>query len=111
MSKRDGTDWAQVELDIFGTHDPEEIRQKIRLAYDAYLRRQSTFGGYLLTLRRQLGFTVSEMAGYALVPELTWSSWEANMHLPNAKLVREIINRLKLGRKVEKKLVALLTCG
>jgi DNA-binding XRE family transcriptional regulator len=108
VSKRDETDWTQVELEVFGTTDHDQVCQSIQRSSDAYLRRQSTFGGYLKTLRRQLGFTMNEMAGYAEVAPLAWSSWEANMHLPSAQTVFEVVDRLKLEHEVKEKLLDLL---
>lgn len=108
MKKRDETDWQRVDLEIFGTTEPDQVRQSLQRSYDAYLRRQGTFGGYLKTLRRQLGFSMNEMAGYAGVPPLAWSNWEANMHLPTTRTVFEVVDRLELGQEVKEKLVDLL---
>lgn len=108
MKKSDETDWQRVDLEVFGTTEPDLVRQSLQRSYDAYLRRQDSFGGYLKTLRRQLGFSMNEMAGYAEVPPLAWSSWEANMHLPTVKTVFEVVDRLELGQEVKEKLVDLL---
>jgi transcriptional regulator with XRE-family HTH domain len=97
-----------VTLEVFGTDEPERVRQSIQQSYAAYLRRQATFGGYLKTLRRQLGFTVNEMAGYAQVAPAVWANWEANVHLPSAKEVLGVAERLKYRREVKEKLIDLL---
>jgi transcriptional regulator with XRE-family HTH domain len=62
------------------------------------MAKQSTFGGYLTSIRTDNYALVSAMALKAGVSRATWQSWEADRLIPDEDELRTVCQRLELGK-------------
>lgn len=99
MSETEKELWKILDLGVFGTNDPEEIRRKAQAAAAAWQEERSTLGGYLRSVRKMRELMTEECAAQAGVNQDTWQAWEANQELPSYEELEEIISGLHFGAK------------
>lgn len=106
--KNDKTSPWDANKTTFGTDDPELMREMFRRAMAEKRHRESTFGGYLNSIRDARGLTVGEMAKKAGVTESLWSSWEVNGQLPSRAQLMVAMRSLGFSAYKRERLLDLL---
>lgn len=99
MSETEKELWKTLDLGVFGTNDPQEIRRKAKAAAAAWQEERSTLGGYLRSVRKMLERSACECAETVGVREATWRSWEADRVLPSCEEIEQIVERMEFGFK------------
>lgn len=89
---------------LFGTDDPELIKEMFRLAYEEQMRTEQTFGGYLKALRQRREYRVREAASEVGVTTAQWNHWEADHQMPTIEELTKIIDAFQFGEKKQKRL-------
>ncbi len=95
-------------LATYGTNDPELIGMMVQRAWEEKQKRESTFGGYLRSLRRGREMKEGEIAAKAGVSQTTWQNWEANGLTPSPEELGAAMERLRLSPIKRERLTELL---
>lgn len=72
-----------VDEAVFGTSEPNKLKEKLSLLETEFQREQRSLGSYLESLRRGLEFSLEEMAKTAGVPLPVWKDWEMDFCTPS----------------------------
>lgn len=104
MQDNEKTPW-ELNKEMFGTDDPELMREMFRAALQGKREGESTFGGYLNSIRTARGLTAAEMASQASVGEQLWSSWESDEELPSKADFMMVMERLGFSKYKKERLL------
>ena len=96
-----------VELAIFKTNDPKEIRKRFTASFEAWQNQRSTLGGYLRDIRQLRDLTADECAKMVGVQSNQWRLWEANLAIPTQADVDRICQGMKFGKRKRRDLLDL----
>lgn len=91
--------WRVLDEAVFGTREPEKIRQIAKEAAGRWVQLRSTLGGYLCSVRGLRELDPADCARLTGVREKRWLAWEANQRVPSTEELETIIESLELGRK------------
>lgn len=86
-----------INKEFFGTDDPDLMREMFRRSCQEARLRESSFGGYLCSIRRMRGLKTQEMAALAGVSKARWELWELNLQPPSKQELREVVGRLEFS--------------
>lgn len=104
MSETEAELWGVVDRVVYGTNDPDEIKQRFKRAFEQRQTEESTLGGFLRCLRTDEYLKTKEMALKAGVEQSLWQAWEANRTIPSQADLSKICTNLELGDHTIEKL-------
>lgn len=99
--------WKAVDQAIFKSSDPDTVLAKFGASYEALRSKQSTFGGYLASIRRGRELLTAECAQCVGVSQAIWQAWEANHSIPSMLELEKIFTEMGFGERKQERLLRL----
>ena len=90
--------WA-ADRAVFGTDDPQALRQQFQQSMEAWKKERSTLGGYLRDLRRTRDLLPTDCADKTGVSRATWQAWESDRLSPSPSELEKLCHSLSLSEQ------------
>ena len=86
--------WRGLDYAVFGSNEPEDLREGMDRVRAQYFKERSSLGRYLASLREFDELSVEEMAKKAGVPAELWRRWELDYATPSHEELERLADRL-----------------
>lgn len=98
MNRTERELWKSLDDAVFGTRDPEIIKDKLKAMKAQLDRERSSLGRFLESLRREEDFTTEYMAKKVGVELAVWKDWEMDFATPTEPELESVIQKMRWTR-------------
>lgn len=96
------TGWDDLAEQVFGTTDPEVLKEKATRIQEFIAFEQTSLGHSLKGIRVRGSLTQEQAAATAEVPVEQWRAWEENSEIPTLAVLKAALERLGWGRSLDR---------